>query len=157
MVVFLLISVLAIFLLVIMFRYWLFSWSGFIYIYIYRVVALFMYSTDNFGVVCKYLINLDYFQFNRLVSLGGQSFDILLATYTIIFPWMALNSHKKLMKSSKLIMQSVNTRLRPKSSQIAPETSRPQIHDLNGRSLLPPNITDETNIYFKNLQDAWNK
>jgi hypothetical protein len=114
-----------------------------------------MYTTDNFGIICMYLIRVSLFK--NLVSMSGQSFDIVLATYSIIFPWLALNSHKKLMNSSKVIMQSVHTSLRPKSSQIMPKPERPQIHDLNGRSLLPSSVTDETDIYFQNLKAAWNK
>jgi hypothetical protein len=91
------------------------------------------------------------------VSLCGQSFDILLASYMVCFPWLALNSHRKLRKNSILIMRSLNNKLRIASADVRPSEAKPKIQDLNGKSLLPINCTEETNIYFKNLSDAWNK
>lgn len=93
----------------------------------------------------------------NLGSLCGQSYDILLASYTICFPWLALNSHKKLSKNSSIILRSIHNRLRINSADVRPTQNRPQIQDLNGKNLLPLNTNAETEIYFKNLYDSWNK
>lgn len=114
----------------------------FLFMFLFRIIARFLYNLNNVDI---------------LLSLCGQSFDILLASYTIIFPWLAMNSHQKLFEAATLILRCIHKKLRARSGNIRPTTNKPQIHDLNGRSLVPLNTNEETDVYFKNLYNLWNK
>ncbi|KAK0395489.1 hypothetical protein QR680_001302 [Steinernema hermaphroditum] len=79
------------------------------------------------------------------VSIWGQSFDILVAGYALLFPWLATFGHHSLWRE----FLKLTSRKDPRVNPSAPKR-------MNGERLIL-NAAEERELYFSNLQSQWRR
>uniref|UniRef100_A0A1I7YEK2 G_PROTEIN_RECEP_F1_2 domain-containing protein n=1 Tax=Steinernema glaseri TaxID=37863 RepID=A0A1I7YEK2_9BILA len=78
-------------------------------------------------------------------SIWGQSFDILVACYALLFPWLATFGHHSLWRE----FLKLTSRKDPRVNPSVPKR-------MNGDRLIL-NASEERELYFSNLQSQWQR